>query len=109
MEGPTFYSCGRDGYRLLPPGRYHLTNGTRIIQCKGNYPTTIYVLSESAGITAIKRLMDIRKYYKVMEPYSDDLISGVHLSKVAEIYIEDCRNRGSINVKALEYIKAGKI
>ena len=67
------------------------------------------MLPESAGVTSVKRLMDIRKYYKVMEPYSDDLIAGVHLSKVAEIYIEDCRNRGSINLKALEYIKAGKI
>lgn len=109
VEGPTFYSCGRDGYLLLPPGRYHLSNGTRIIQCNGNYQTTIYMLPEYAGITAVKRLMDIRKYYKVMEPYNDDLIAGVHLSKVAEIYIEDCRNRGIINVKALEYIKAGKI
>lgn len=109
MEGPTFYSCGKDGYRPLSPGRYHLSNGTRIIQYKGNYRTKIFMLPESAGITAIKRLMDIRKYYKVMKPYSDDLIAGVQLSKVAEIYIEDCRNRGSINVKVLEYIKAGKI
>ena len=109
MADPTFYSCGKDGYRLLPPGRYHLSKGTRIIQCKGNYRTKVFMLPESTGITAVKRLMDIRKYYKVMEPYSDDLIAGVQLSKVAEIYIEDCRNRGNINVKALEYIKAGKI
>ena len=109
MEGSPFYSYGKDGYHLLPTGRYHLSNGMRIIQCKGNYQTKIFVLPESAEITAVRRLMDIRKYYKVMEPYSDDLIAGVHLSKVAEIYIEDCRNRGSINVKALEYIKAGKI
>lgn len=109
MEGSTFYSFGKDGYRLLPSGRYHLSNGTRIIQCKGNYRTKIYTLPESSEISAVKRLMDIRKYYKVMEPYSDALIDGVHLSKVAEIYIEDCRNRGRVNVKALEYIKAGKI
>ena len=59
--------------------------------------------------TPIKRLMDIRKYYNASIPYCEDLIAGIQLSKVAEIYIEDCRKNGIINVKALEYIKAGKI
>ena len=53
--------------------------------------------------------MDVRKYYNVMMPYSDDLIDGIRLSKVAEIYVEDCRKTGIINTKALEYIKAGII
>ena len=108
-EGSTFYSCGRDGFRLLSPGRYHLLKGTRIIQYKGNYQTAVYLLPESTVVTAEKRLIDICKYYNVIEPFHDELIAGIHLSKVAETYIEDCRNRGSSNVKALEYIKAGKI
>jgi hypothetical protein len=60
-------------------------------------------------MTPVKRLMDIRKYYNVSIPYHESLIADIQLSKVAEIYIEGCRNNGIINVKALEYIKAGKI
>ncbi len=108
-DDQTFYKEGNDGYQLLPAGRYHLTTGTRILQCNGNYRKVIYSLPETQEETPIKKLMNVRKYYKVMKPFSEDLITDVHLSKVAEIYIEDCRKSGTINTKALEYIKAGKI
>ena len=108
-EDNTFYAIGKDGYRLLPPGQYHLTEGTSIIRYAGNYQMVVYVLPEPQKTTPIKSLMDIRKYYRVMTSYSDDLIADIQLSKVAEIYVEDCRNTGMINVKALEYIKAGMI
>ncbi len=108
-EDNAYYSVGKDGYRLLPPGQYHLIEGTSIIRYEGNYKTVIYQLPELRKASPIKKLMDIRKYYQVMKPYSDDLIAGVQLSKVAEIYVEECRNTGLINVKALEYIKAGMI
>lgn len=105
----SFYYIGKEGYRLLSPGRYHLTDGARIVQYIRNNPIAIYVQPDACDATPIKRLMDIRKYYNVLLPYCDDLIAGIWLSKVAEIYIEDCRNSGIINAKALEYIKAGKI
>ena len=108
-EGHSFYLVGKEGYRLLAPGRYHLTDGEKIIQCVGNYPTVIYTPPATCSATPIKQLMSIRKYYNVVIPFSEDLIAGIQLSKVAEIYIEDCRNNGIINVKALEYIKAGRI
>lgn len=103
------YYIGKEGYRLLPPGRYHLVDGARIVQYIANNPITIFVQPDACVSNPIKRLMDIRKYYNVSIPYYDDLITGIHLSKVAEIYIDDCRKKGIINFKALEYIKAGKI
>jgi hypothetical protein len=105
----SFYYINKNGYRLLTPGRYHLTDGASIIQCIGNKPIAIYVQPEPHCMTPVKRLMDIRKYYNVSIPYHESLIADIQLSKVAEIYIEGCRNNGIINVKALEYIKAGKI
>lgn len=108
-DGQLYYLIGKCGYQLLPPGRYHLTESTRIVHYLGNYQISIFVLPEKRKTTPIKRLMDVRKYYNVMMPYSDDLIDGIRLSKVAEIYVEDCRKTGIINTKALEYIKAGII
>ena len=105
----SFYYIGREGYRLLSPGRYYLVAGARIVKYVGNNPISIYVKPDARDETPIKRLMDIRKYYNASIPYCEDLIAGIQLSKVAEIYIEDCRKNGIINVKALEYIKAGKI
>ena len=105
----SFYYIGREGYRLLSPGRYYLVAGARIVKYVGNNPIVIYVKPDARDETPIKRLMDIRKYYNASIPYCEDLIAGIQLSKVAEIYIEDCRKNGIINVKALEYIKAGKI
>ena len=105
----SFYYIGREGYRLLSPGRYYLVAGARIVKYVGNNPIVIYVKPDAHDETPIKRLMDIRKYYNASIPYCEDLIAGIQLSKVAEIYIEDCRKNGIINVKALEYIKAGKI
>lgn len=107
--GQVFYEIGKEGCNPLLPGCYHLTAGKRIVRCKGNYPAAIYMLPQSQKATAEKRLMDVRKYYNVMIPFCDDLISGVSLSKIAELYIEDCRNTGTINAKALEFIKAGII
>lgn len=105
----SFYYIGKEGYRLLHPGRYHLADGARIVQYIANNPIAIYVQPTNRIETPIKRLMDIRKYYNVSIPYCDDVIAGIQLSKVAEMYIDDCRKNGIINVKALEYIKAGKI
>ena len=105
----SFYYIGREGYRLLSPGRYYLVAGARIVKYVGNNPIVIYVKPDARDETPIKRLMDIRKYYNASIPYCEDLIAGIQLSKVAEIYIEDCRKNGIINVKALEYIKAGII
>ena len=104
-----FYSVDKDGYRLLYPGRYYLTSGMKILQCSGNYIEKIYTSPEIRKPTAVKRLMNIRKYYKATNPFSEDMLFGVNLSKVAKIYIEECRNTGLINIKALDYIKAGLI
>ena len=68
-----------------------------------------YVLPKNDAATAVRLLMNIRRYYKVLITYCDELLEGCQLSKVAQIYIEECRQTGTINTKVLEYIKAGKI
>ena len=104
-----FFYWGKEGCRLLSPGSYHLTESSKIVRCKQTYPEIIYSLPIFQRPNAVKRLMDVRRYYNVSIAFSNDYIAGVHLSKVAEIYIEDCRRTGVINAKALEFIKAGLI
>lgn len=108
-EGRKYYYVGNEGCRLLQPGRYYLTESTKIVRCIGNYPETIYTLPNAHEKSPIKKLMEIRKYYNVMIPFTEDLVSGLSVSKVAEIYLEDCKKTGTINEKALDYIKAGLI
>lgn len=108
-EGQNFFCFGKNGCSVLAPGRYHLTVSSRIVQYLGNYPDTIYTLPDNCQMSAEKKLSDILKYYNVMIPFTDDLIHEIQLSSVAESYIAKCRNAGTINVKALESIKAGTI
>lgn len=108
-DDSTYYGAGPAGYALLPPGRHYLTEHEHVIRFLGNYPIAEYVLPKNDAATAVRLLMNIRRYYKVLITYCDELLEGCQLSKVAQIYIEECRQTGTINTKVLEYIKAGKI
>ena len=108
-ESSSYYLVGSLGYQQLTPGKYYLSEHESIVQFSSNYPITVFAFPKNEVASAIKTLMDIRRYYKVLIPFSDEMVADSRLSKVAEIYIEDCRTTGTINARVLEYIKAGKI
>lgn len=103
------YRIGKDGCRLLSPGKYFLTPGVWILCCRGNYVDKVFRCRGREEVSPVKRLMEIRKYYNRVIPFSEEHIGALPLSRVAEIYVEECRKTGEINAKVLEYIKAGKI
>ena len=108
-EGHGFYEVGKAGYIPLPPGCYHLTKGKKIIQFEGTYPTVVFTLPEFPKATPDTILKNIRRYYNVLIPYSDELFDGIELSQLAIKYIDGCRITGAINAKVVEYIMAGII
>lgn len=108
-ESSSYYLVGSFGYQLLAPGKYYLSEHQSIIRFSANYPTAVFAFPKSKDAPTVKTLMEIRRYYKVLIPFTEEMVADCHLSKVAEIYVEDCRTTGSINARVLEYIKAGKI
>lgn len=108
-DGTSYYRIGSTGYHILPPGKHYLTLGTKIVRFLGNYSELTFTLPKKLQVPPVRTLMNIRQYYKVTVPFNEEMVTGCKLSKVAEIYIEDCRCAGAINLKALEYIRAGMI
>lgn len=106
-EPNSFYLIDSDGYRELPIGSYFLTQSSRIVKYKSNYPVKIYHSPETISKSRIAILRDAMAYYKVTIPFDEALVEKYTLSAVAQTYLETCRINKRINSKALELIKAG--
>ena len=106
-EPNSFYLIDSDGYRELPVGSYFLTQSSRIVKYKSNYPEIIYHSPEIISKSRIAILRDVLSYYKVTIPFDETLVGEYPLSVIAQTYLETCRISKRINSKALELIKAG--
>ena len=106
-EPNCFYLIDSDGYRELPVGSYFLTQFSRIVKYKSNYPEKIYHYPEAISKSRVALLRDALAYYKVTIPFDEALLGEYSLSTVAQTYLETCRISKRINSKALELIKAG--
>lgn len=106
-EPNSFYIIDSDGYRELPIGSYFLTQSSRIVKYKSNYPVKIYHSPETVSKSRIAILRDALAYYKVTIPFDEALVEKCTLSAVAQTYLETCRINKRVNSKALELIKAG--
>lgn len=106
-EANCFYLINSDGYIELPIGSHYLTQSSRIVKYRSNYPEKIYRSPEIATKSRIAILRDTLAYYKVAIPFDETLIGECTLSVVAQTYLEECRITKQINRKVLEFIKAG--
>lgn len=108
-ESGSFYLIDGDGYRELPVGRHFITASSKIVKYRSNYPMVIFTHPEPIPTSRIELLCDVLSYYKVTIPFNEQLVVGCYLSAVAQSYIEECRITNTINKKALDFIKAGKV
>jgi len=108
-EPGSFYSIDGNGYRELPVGKHFITEFSKIVQYRSNYPVAIFKRPESISPSRVELLREVLSYYKVTIPFNEQLIAGCDLSAVAQSYIEECRITNTINKKALDFIKAGKV
>lgn len=108
-ENGCYYRIDSGGYCLLPIGKYYLSKDSTIVRYLGNYPETVYLPASGQPISFVRLLHNIQRYYIISIPFTEESLINCKLSKVAEIFIENCRNTGVINRKVLEYIRAGKI
>lgn len=108
-EPGSFYLIDGDGYRELPVGRHYITESSKIVQYRNNYPVAIFNRPEPILPSRVELLRDVLSYYKVTIPFNEQFIVGCNLSAVAQSYIEECRITNTINEKALDFIKAGKV
>ena len=108
-ESSNFYLISCDGYRELPIGKFFLTNTSKIVKYKSNYPVVVFSYPEYSPKSQVAILRDILTYYKATISFDEQLITGCSLSPVAQIYIEECRITKVINTKALAFIKAGMV
>lgn len=108
-ETGSFYLIDGDGYRELPVGRCFITKTSKIVQYRSNYPVAVFKRPEPIFPSRVELLRDVLSYYKVTIPFDEQLIVGCNLSAVAQSYIEECRITNTINKKALDFIKAGKV
>lgn len=106
-EANCFYLINNDGYIELPVGTHFLTQSSRIVKYRSNYPQKIYCSPETIPKSRMAILRDTLAYYKVTIPFDETLIGECTLSLVAQTYLEECRITKRINSKVLEFIKAG--
>lgn len=108
-ETERYFCVGNEGYRKLPSGKNRLTRSERVIKYRGNYPIMVCTYPQRTQKSRVAVLHDILTYYKVTTEFKECLIEHCSLSVIAQAYIEECRISKRINIRALEYIKAGKI
>ena len=108
-ECSSFYLIDADGYRELPVGIHFITESSKIVQYRSNYPVVVFKRPKPIPPSRVELLRDVLSYYKVTLPFDEQLIIGCNLSAVAQSYIEECRITNIINKKALDFIKAGKV
>lgn len=99
-------SCG---YSELSEGKHRLSLSDRAVKYRGNYPIFSCSYPQKPQKSRVAILHDILTYYRATIPFEESLVLGYPLSTVARTYIEECKVLKQINIRALEYIKAGKI
>jgi len=107
-NGDYFLQIGKKIEKVIRKSVYLLENST-LIRYKNTYPISIYTLSRAKKKTGQQILEESLKYYRRNTTFNEKLVNNLILSVLAKSYLNECRQKGKINIYVLKLIREGII
>jgi competence CoiA-like predicted nuclease len=107
-DGDYFLQKGKTIEKITRESVYLLEDST-LTRYKNTYPILRYTLSRTKKKTGQEILAEILKYYRRTMTFNEKLVNNLVLSVLAKSYVDECRQKGKINIRVLKFIREGII